>query len=105
MPPWYEHVVYAFSTLSGADPMLRYLVDLQSVAWRPQSDSVSGEDALRAELPNLFLVQVMIRNYELRASPVAKQDFDVCSFHDHESDEERKKCPRYTALAQKKATA
>jgi hypothetical protein len=91
-PPWYENVKYAFENLDEDDILLKFMVDMQCITWHPDADGKDEEVVHRVLLPSAFLVRVMIRNYELKKSPVAKKDVKLCSYHSHE---ERKACPQH----------
>jgi hypothetical protein len=105
--PWYKHAIYAFANLQGDDPFLAYLVDMHCICWYPEVDE-TDEVETRAELPNLFLVRVMLRSHELKDIPATKlkRDLNLCtSYHDHESDKERQECPSYKSEQKKKEDA
>jgi hypothetical protein len=92
-PPWYEHVTYAFENLKEDDPMLSFIVDMQCIVWNPimdEEDEVSDRDMT----PQKFWVRVMLRNFELKKSFIAQNNTNLCSYHCHESDEERDACPQ-----------
>jgi hypothetical protein len=99
-PPWYEYVKYAFGNLPEDDLLLTFMVDMQCISWQPDSDD-EEEVVHRVPLPPAFLVRVMIRNYELKETPMARQDIDLCSYHYHESDKEREACPQRKKLGVK----
>lgn len=89
--PFYELVIYAFPNLCADDPLLDFLVDMPCLLWDPTCDR-GEQPALRDKLPNHFLVRVMLRNFELKKQPIAIEDINLCSYHVHDSKEEREDC-------------
>jgi hypothetical protein len=92
--PCYEWVTFAFRNLKEDDKLLAFLVDCHCSHWNPDADD-EEEKILRAELPNAFLVQVMFKYYEMRDRRLTSKAVDICSYHDHKSDEERMVCEHY----------
>jgi hypothetical protein len=88
--PFYELVNYAFKNLNEDDELLRFFVDSHCYHWYPELDD-ADEQIVRAQLPNPFLVRVMIKLFELKKSSMT-QCLDKCSYHYHGSDEERRNC-------------
>lgn len=82
--PYYGMVSYAFDELDKSDTMLRFMVDLQCTVWKPADDVSAAELALRARLPNSFLVRDMLRYHELKGSKndVDKDNFKLCRYRD-----------------------
>jgi hypothetical protein len=91
-PASYEHIAYAFDNLGEDDLLLNYLVDLQCIAWTPPMDDDVDEMTWRDVVPTKVLIRVMLRYYELKLSPMGESDMNLCSYHHHESDEEREAC-------------
>lgn len=82
--PYYEMVSYTFDKLDTSDVILRFMVDLQCIVWKPFDDISAAELARRAQLPNSFLVRVMFRFQKLQGSKNGgdKDKFKLCSYRD-----------------------
>jgi hypothetical protein len=92
----YQAIIDAFDILPPKCRILRALVDVHCWGWFPKDDKEETK-ALLPELPHAFLLQVMAKyGDKIRYN---SQWFDErnklkpCDYHEHYTDEERKKCP------------
>jgi hypothetical protein len=103
--PNYGAVIYAFTHLPPTNPILRVMIDSRCHFIGDIDDEEhNGELQLRAQLPNAFLVGVMLRLAKVNSEQFAKLkrcdhgDFvgklDACDYHDHATEKERKKCQK-----------
>ncbi|KAF1973149.1 hypothetical protein BU23DRAFT_465631 [Bimuria novae-zelandiae CBS 107.79] len=63
--PYYSSVIYASQNLPKADPIIDFMVDLQSYNWLTDFDT-EREIELREQLPMSFLNHVMTKIVEVR---------------------------------------
>jgi len=91
----YELVIYAYKHLREDNRILDNMVDTQSCLW--SDEDTDDEVAQRSSLPVRFLVDVMRRQLEFRHGPDTwdEDDFDLCTYHLHDSPAERLECPKY----------
>lgn len=83
----YPGIIYAFEHLRSDDPLLDFLVDVQCAFLDAERDKAY----LRSELPNEFLIRVMLRYSKVLQKPEL-QVLDWCSYHEHGFDEEKRVC-------------
>lgn len=90
--PYYGTIIYAFANLPVASSVLKALVDAHCRDFNDACDTEeNGELKLRAQLPNLFLVGVMVRYASIRSKKVKLRR---CDYHEHAMEEEKKECQR-----------
>jgi hypothetical protein len=97
--PWYRHVICAFENIKEDDPILDYIVDLHCMRWSPKSDlGYPDEMSLQPQLPQPFLLRVMMRMQGLRDIDPKGEEIKekACSYHEHDSDDREKTCAIYT---------
>ena len=90
--PSYDGIIYGFANLPKDHPMLDFLVELQCRGFSKDMDNET-EIERRAQLPNEFLIRVMLRysSFKDEGWPVSKMD--PCDYHWHVSEEDRENCP------------
>lgn len=88
----YTSVVNAYGNLPESSPYLRALEQTYICKWTPDLDSIGDQDATRATAPSNFLAAVMVGKARRNGSGDHRPGcccYNVCRFHEHESDEER----------------
>ena len=91
--PYYGAVIYAFANLPSTSSVLRAMMDAHCRDFEETGDTEeNGEMKLRAQLPNTFLVGVMVRYAKLKAKKVTR--LDRCSYHDHATEHEKEECQK-----------
>ena len=95
-PPHYAAVTYAYKNLPSESPAFQAIVDAQC-AWYHEGadDNCGGELERRSQLPNDFLIGVMLRYMRLQTGKVTKNGLDRCDYHEHTSDDERTRSARF----------
>lgn len=91
--PLYSTVISAFASLPSKSPVLRLLVDTHCDAFTEESDDDGQEKELRTQLPNEFLVHVMLR-YSDMLKERQYQELNACDYHDHQTEAERDECEK-----------
>ncbi|KAJ4378225.1 hypothetical protein N0V86_005925 [Didymella sp. IMI 355093] len=102
---YYGAVIYAFTRLPPTNPILRVMIDSHCHSFLAIDDEEhNGELQLRAQLPNAFLVGVMLRLAKVNSELLAKVDecdscdyavdLDAHDYHDHATEKERKECQK-----------
>lgn len=96
-----RQVIYAFANLPSTDPILDFFVDIHFVQWELRHDKYWHQEDLFSKLPHEFLLRFMHRVGEWRRcrsySLVGKLNLDSCSYHEHESEEDKHRC-RYQSF-------
>ncbi|KAF9693742.1 hypothetical protein EKO04_008147 [Ascochyta lentis] len=89
--PFYEAIIFAFENLPPTSLILKALVDAHCRSFDEAEDTEeNGELELRSQLPNTFLVDVMLRYVKLKSR---KQTLlDRCDYHGHVSEDEKQEC-------------
>lgn len=87
----YTAVIWAFDNLPTDSPILVMMVDLQCTAWDEWHDN-EAERGRRSQLPNEFLVAVMLKQNKIRVC-AETTELSACDYHLHESEKEKKACP------------
>jgi len=97
--PCYEIVINAFSKLPERSPVRQSLIDCYCRVFKKSDDDNTGPEelALRTKLPTDFLVGIMLRYADvmelLRNKKIrVTYRLDICDYHEHASEAERKKC-------------
>tara|TARA_R110002003_G_scaffold72_9_gene6738 strand:+ start:2929 stop:3528 length:600 start_codon:yes stop_codon:yes gene_type:complete len=94
-PSFYESIIWAFENLREQLPVLDFMVDAQCLLWDPYDDG-DGEIALRDQLPQEFLLRVMMRSHGLRSWTQGPRQLNLCSYHLHRTLAEQDVCPSGT---------
>lgn len=82
--PFYELITYAYGNLPSDSPVLRALVDAHCYGFTETADTnKNGELMRRFELPQAFLVEVMIRYMRLQPTMSSRKRLDRCDYHGH----------------------
>jgi hypothetical protein len=88
----YEHVILAYNEFPEDSPMLRFMVHMQCTRWHPDGD-VGEEKELQSQLPQRFLLSVMLEYDKLRRAARWPGSLEgSCTYHLHMSEEEMKEC-------------
>ncbi|KAH7389389.1 hypothetical protein DE146DRAFT_635111 [Phaeosphaeria sp. MPI-PUGE-AT-0046c] len=94
----YATFISAFTVLPSESPVLRLFVDSQCYRSKEEfDDNDIKEKDLRDQLPNKFLVRVMLR-YSNMVKDRAFLELNVCDYHDHLSKEERQECKKVASV-------
>ena len=99
--PHHETVINAFSKLPERLPVRQLLIDCYCRVFKNFDDDIAGAAELdsRTKLPTDFLVGIMLRYADvmelLRDKEIRETyDLDICGYHEHVSEAERKRCER-----------
>jgi hypothetical protein len=103
--PYYAAAIYAFAHLPPTSPVLRVMIDAQCRGLDVLGDTAgNGQLVLRPQLPNAFLVGVMVKLTELNAEKETRLEnygcykhgweMKRCDYHDHATETERKECEK-----------
>ncbi|KAI4919366.1 hypothetical protein J4E90_001499 [Alternaria incomplexa] len=87
----YETSIWAFDNLPKDNPILVMMVDLQCIAWTEEHDD-EAEKSLMSQLPNEFLVAVMLKQNKMLQQHQDSFVLHPCTYHLHGSEEEKKAC-------------
>ena len=92
-PPFHDTIISAYEHLPPNSPVFQALIDRHCYSFNEGSDTEgNGELARRAQLPNNFLVGVMLRYMRLHFGN-KKKVLKRCDYHGHSSDDEKgEKC-------------
>lgn len=94
----YKLIIYAFKNLHPDNPLLTFLVDVHCQTYKTRSEEGDELEAeLRNQLPRDFLMRCMLRygNRDITWHDESGRKIDYCSYHQHVSEEEKERCPRY----------
>ncbi|KAF1921400.1 hypothetical protein BDU57DRAFT_436694 [Ampelomyces quisqualis] len=86
--PDHSNVIVAYESLPANSPLCLYFLDMYSVYWTPDRDN-ERMAALRSQLPQAFLFELVTT---LARGERPKMEKEWCEFHEHESEQEKKKC-------------
>ena len=87
----YSRIIWGFENLPADSLLLAMMVDLQCTVWKVADDSKSEQD-LMLKLPHEFLLKVMATQSEFKQQSVTAAKLRACSYHLHETDEEKQAC-------------
>ncbi|KAH8625825.1 hypothetical protein IG631_19704 [Alternaria alternata] len=92
----YASIVYAFANLPSTDPLLDFFVDLYYAYWDDTGDESQDKDRFE-ELPREFLLRFFKRvgterYFKKRFRLTGSYDIDICSYHQHATDQEKREC-------------
>lgn len=92
----YASIVYAFANLPSTDPLLDFFVDLHYAYWDDTGDESQDKDRFD-ELPREFLLRFFKRVgtercFKKRFRLTGSYDIDLCSYHEHATDQEKREC-------------
>ncbi|CAN9249591.1 unnamed protein product [Alternaria alternata] len=92
----YASIVYAFASLPSTDPLLDFFVDLHYAYWDDTGDESQDKDRFD-ELPREFLLRFFKRVgtercFKKRFRLTGSYDIDLCSYHEHATDQEKREC-------------
>ena len=92
----YAPIVYAFANLPSTDPLLDLFVDLYYIHWDDMGDGFEDNDRFD-ELPREFLLRFYKRvgterYFQKRFRLTGLYDIDLCSYHEHATDQEKREC-------------
>ncbi|KAF1960095.1 HET-domain-containing protein [Byssothecium circinans] len=95
-------VAHAFDNLPPGDPVLSFLVEVQCLNWIPkvEPDDMELEEVQMTSLPGEFMFRCMKYCAERKGKDwdILRKRFDLCGFHEHDNDNERRECKRLRAL-------
>ena len=98
-PPYYETVVNAFPRLPERSPVRQLLIDCHCRFFEKSHDDDADAAELdsRSKLPTDFLVGIMLRHADIMALLRIRKigliyRLDICDYHEHASEAERKRC-------------
>jgi hypothetical protein len=90
---FYKTIIYAFANLAVDHPVLELMVFRHCQVFGDGADEELVEDFdRRSELPNSFLVRVMLRYRQCEDHIWDEDEADLCYYHGHANEEERKQC-------------
>lgn len=85
--PYYEVIISAFERLPSTSPILRAMIAGHCERWDKDADNEeNGELSRRSELPNDFLVGVMVQYMMIKEHGLDARP-DPCQFHEHPQEE------------------
>ncbi|KAJ4361300.1 hypothetical protein N0V95_002002 [Ascochyta clinopodiicola] len=92
--PYYGTIIFAFQNLPPTSPVLEVLVDAHCRNFDETLDTKeNGELELRTQLPNAFLVGVMLR-YAKSKSEKEETTLERCDYHEHILETEKQECQK-----------
>ncbi|KAH6875204.1 hypothetical protein BKA58DRAFT_409709 [Alternaria rosae] len=87
----YEVVIWIYDNLPKGSPLIDLAVELQCVIWEIEDDD-EEEKLLWPQLPQEFLLAVMLRQDELKGQECTDIKLNACDYHLHASEKEKKAC-------------
>ncbi|KAH7125291.1 hypothetical protein B0J11DRAFT_434571 [Dendryphion nanum] len=98
--PHYSTIIWAFRNLPSHCRLLELMVDVHCLRWHEEYD-YPDQVELRTELPNEFLIKVMIQQSRMiRGRRIQK--LYRCKYHEHASEEEKRNCDGYDEKEEKR---
>lgn len=95
--PSNETIVSAFAMLPSNSLVLDFIVDMRC-RYGPGADREKDEgEGGDKNLPHEFLLRAMHQFYDAGCPNCVDDrvgEFDICDYHEHASEEERRRCPR-----------